>query len=537
MADAALAALRAVTCKCAATAKRFSPEQSAEAAALANILRALFSRSTAVATAELPVEPRAPLLPQLPIELIVEVLQHLDVRSLARLACTCRQLYFGPPCPPRPTPLVEAAIRRRAHAVGRWTLSLLLAGENKWVPFLLQREWQRVMAVRTVAAGWKRSFFVDADGALLACGKEKRPGLLGLQEGTGQAFFIAAVPTPVPSMAGVCVRAVACHNSCNLAVSEAGQVFAWGCQLQQSEEEGIGWTKRQPPVPTVMEELRKHRVRQAVAGEYHCAAVTEDGALFTWLILRFDSTDLDEPVSELGYGNFVHDVAVPYRVLSLEGVRIASVAVGAGFTVAVTEAEAVYLFGTGDGRLGHGEGDEEEDVFLPKRIEALDGIHVVSVAAGDLHTLALTRCGQVSSWAAYGHGRCALGHGSDGGGGGSDDLNDDDYSIPRPITALSGMRVRAIAAGWCISCAVTDAGALYTWGENTHGNLDHRVRGNQDRPTLVQGLHAIRVVGASMADKHTLVLAADGSVYAFGKGPGLGNTPQRLPNLKCMVQQ
>jgi hypothetical protein len=36
------------------------------------------------------VERAAPLLPQLPPELIVEVLQHLDVRSLNRLACTCR---------------------------------------------------------------------------------------------------------------------------------------------------------------------------------------------------------------------------------------------------------------------------------------------------------------------------------------------------------------------------------------------------------------------------------------------------------------
>jgi alpha-tubulin suppressor-like RCC1 family protein len=74
------------------------------------------------------------------------------------------------------------------------------------------------MEVRTVAAGWERSFFVDANGALLACGTENEPGLLGLQaEGTSQTFFTAVAPTPIPSMAGVRVRAVACHDDCSFA--------------------------------------------------------------------------------------------------------------------------------------------------------------------------------------------------------------------------------------------------------------------------------------------------------------------------------
>jgi hypothetical protein len=241
MAGAALTALRAATSECTAAARRFSPEQSAEAVALADQLRALFSRSTAAAADVRILERPAPLLPQLPSELILEVLQHLDLRSLARLACTCRQLYFGPPCPPcppRPTSLVEAAIRRRADEVGRWTPSSLPAGVSEWVPFLLEREWRSRMQVHTVAAGWNRSFYVDANGAMLACGREGpgEVGLLGFQEGTSQTPFMAVVPTPVPSMAGVHIRAVTCHNVCNLAVSEAGRVFEWGRNVQPSPE-------------------------------------------------------------------------------------------------------------------------------------------------------------------------------------------------------------------------------------------------------------------------------------------------------------
>jgi alpha-tubulin suppressor-like RCC1 family protein len=301
-----------------------------------------------------------------------------------------------------------------------------------------------------------------------------------------------------------------------------------------------------------MEELRNQRVSQVVVGTFHCAALTEDGALFTWEIWNNLDLVASEPVPALGYGSFVHDVGVPYRVFALEGMRIALVAVGTGFTVAVTETEAVYSFGIADGRLGHGEGDVDEDVFLPKRIEALNGIHMASVAAGKYHTLALTRCGRVYSWGAEdcGDNVCGLGNDRDGGGAGDDvDYEDVGYYTPHLITALLGERVRAIAAGPYMSCAVTDAGGLHTWGENASGSLGHGDNRDRNRPTLVQGLQGISVVKVSICATHTLALAADGSVYAFSEGVGLGisgeggqvvtsaYSPQPIPGLVCLVPQ
>jgi alpha-tubulin suppressor-like RCC1 family protein len=356
---------------------------------------------------------------------------------------------------------------------------------SKWVPFLLQREWQNGMEESTVAAGRNRSFFVDANGALLACGteKHKEAGLLGLQGGMRQSSLTAGVPTPVPSMVGVRIRSVTAHNNCNLAVSEAGQLFAWGLRLSQ---EHFLWRDWQARVPTVMEELRNHRVRQVVASHYHCAAVTEDGALFTWYVSDEGDPSSEVPEPELGYGRFVHEFGVPHRVLFFDQVRIVTVAVGAAFTVAVTEAGAVYSFGMGDGRLGHGEGDEDDNVFHPKRIEALDGIHVATVAAGMCHALALTRCGRVYEWiglysSVHGHGQHSMyntvhGHGADSDVGADED--NEIFNVPQLMTALLGERVRAIAAGPEVSCAATDAGGLYTWGQNRdnlgHGDARHR---------------------------------------------------------------
>jgi alpha-tubulin suppressor-like RCC1 family protein len=395
---------------------------------------------------------------------------------------------------------------------------MLPAGVRHWVPFLLQREWRNAMEVRTVAAGQNRSFFVGADGALLACGKEgdEEVGLLGLQNPTSRRPFTAVAPTPVPSMAGVRIRAVVTHDQLNVALSEAGQVFAWG---HPPVAYGHGFSKEQPPVPTVMEELRDHRVRQIAIGENHCAAITEDGALFTWQICEDEPAPWD-PVPELGYGRAVDGYGVPHRVFALEGVRIASVAVGAGFTVGVTEAGAVYSFGTNRGCLGHGKDNSRGGVLLPKRIEALDGVPVATVAAGASHVLALTTRGHVYSWGDENAPRPVCGRGSGGDEGG--ERGAEDHYRPQLITALLGERVRSIVACSNASCAVTDAGGLYTWGVDCKGHLGQGRVAQQDSPKLVLALDGIHVVGVSIYTKHMLALAADGSVYPFGAGPGLG---------------
>jgi alpha-tubulin suppressor-like RCC1 family protein len=82
-------------------------------------------------------------------------------------------------------------------------------------------------------------------------------------------------------------------------------------------------------------------------------------------------------------------------------------------------------------------------VFLPKRIEALKGIQMASVAAGDDHALALTNCGRVYSWGE--NSRHALGQGLESdvlGQGLESDVHDDidccpsvDHGSPRRACA------------------------------------------------------------------------------------------------------
>ena len=85
---------------------------------------------------------------------------------------------------------------------------------------------------------------------------------------------------------------------------------------------------------------------------------------------------------------------------------------------------------------------------------------VVEVAAGKLHSLFLCRSGAVLSCGGGWEG--ALGHG-----------NQASAALPRPLAALSEVKVQRIAAGNSHSLAVAEGGAVWSWGWGRHGQLGH----------------------------------------------------------------
>ena len=103
--------------------------------------------------------------------------------------------------------------------------------------------------------------------------------------------------------------------------------------------------------------------------------------------------------------------------------------------------------------------------FEPVRVEGLNGVNIVKVAAGQKHTLALSDDGSVYSWG------CARSNAT--GGPFSASLSSlgtlghgDKESKARPvrIEALQGVRVTDIACGGQHNAVLADDGSVYTWG-------------------------------------------------------------------------
>ena len=73
---------------------------------------------------------------------------------------------------------------------------------------------------------------------------------------------------------------------------------------------------------------------------------------------------------------------------------------------------------------------------------------------------------------------------------------------PRPVQSLLKHRVVKIALGDVHAAAVTDQGALFTWGENAYGRLGLGDTKRRYGPEPVRSLAVQRVTDVSLGTKH-----------------------------------
>ena len=102
------------------------------------------------------------------------------------------------------------------------------------------------------------------------------------------------------------------------------------------------------------------------------------------------------------------------------------------------------------------EGKDEGMVRNTRRKER--GCHVIKLACGWDHCLALSSDGVVRSWGSGQNGK--LGRGTE-----------ESAAEPMIVSGLLGQRVVHIAAGCEHSIALTENGVLYTWGHGDGGRL------------------------------------------------------------------
>ena len=183
--------------------------------------------------------------------------------------------------------------------------------------------------------------------------------------------------------------------------------------------------------------------------------------------------------------------------------RVKCVSCGGLHILALTDAGEVLSFGQGNyGQLGHGDQLDQRD---PKVVEALRGKHVNAIAAGNLHSLVLTREGLVYSFGRGKFGR--LGHG-----------NHDDLCEPKVIEALCGRHVTAIVAGHNASMALTAKGAVISFGSGPHGMIGQDLPMSRLVPSAIETLGNRHVLAIAMGREHTIVLTDEGDVLSFGYG-------------------
>uniref|UniRef100_A0A4W4EXY7 RCC1-like domain-containing protein n=1 Tax=Electrophorus electricus TaxID=8005 RepID=A0A4W4EXY7_ELEEL len=90
---------------------------------------------------------------------------------------------------------------------------------------------------------------------------------------------------------------------------------------------------------------------------------------------------------------------------------------------------------------------------------------------------------------------------------------------PHRYGCLNDVQVSSVVSGSCAahSLLITTEGKLWSWGRNEKGQLGHGDTKRLDAPKLVEALGEEVIVAAACGRNHTLALTENGAVYSFGE--------------------
>lgn len=149
---------------------------------------------------------------------------------------------------------------------------------------------------------------------------------------------------------------------------------------------------------------------------------------------------------------------------------------------------------------------------------------IVSLAAGEFHTCALSDGGAVYCWGSNSHGQLGIGTLEEG----TDPANRIRVQLavmkeqPAQVVGLGGTlagqpqdeHVYLIEAGGNHTCAAT-AEQMLCWGNNEFGQLGNGTKENQTEPKPIAGPSA-NVLAMGLGRLHTCVLASNGTPFCWG---------------------
>jgi alpha-tubulin suppressor-like RCC1 family protein len=383
--------------------------------------------------------------------------------------------------------------------------------------------------VRAIYAGTYHSFAIKSNGEVWAWGYNNY-GQLGDGTTANQAS-----PVRVKGVGGTGylsgVVEIVGGNWHTIALKDDGSVLAWGYnyfgQLGDSTTTDSHWPKKITEITDAI---------AIAAGSTHTTVLRSDGTAWAWgwngygqigngNISGSRSPLLVEnltPVNVMAAG-YMHTLGIAAsdgtvwgwgintdgalgdgtrtnRYAPVQAFGIANtVDIDGGFyhSVALKDDETVWTWGSNAyGQLGDGS-------TVPRRtgpVQVTGLTNAVDVAAGGYHTATRDPDGVVWTWGYNGHGQ--LGN-----------TTTDDSRTPVEVTGIP-YPVDAIAAGGLHTVAIDANGGVWTWGDNSKGQLGLGDESDRYSPVQVSGI--TNAVAVAAGYYHTVALDSDGKVWAWG---------------------
>ncbi len=319
---------------------------------------------------------------------------------------------------------------------------------------------------KALAVGAIHNLALLEDGSVLGWGYNQQ-GHLGVGDQVNRP-----TPTKVPPLAGHKVRKLSAGPLHSMAITENGELWVWGYNL--NGQQGTG-TKIRVSVPQRVPLPTQSEVVAVSAGAYHSLALLQDGTVLAWG---------SNEKGQLGIGSTAEERTTPVIVSIPSGYgKVTAIAGGFKHNLALTDTGTVFAWGLNDhGQLGTGNNTNSR---TPVRVSGLPG-PVTAIAAcrsGDSsnsYSLALVD-GNVYAWGSNKDGQ--LGNGTTA-----------TSMTPGQVSGLT--EVTQIAAGVYHAMALTQNGDVWVWGSNGYGQLGDGSNSVSTTPKRVPGLSGIKAIGA-----------------------------------------
>lgn len=290
-----------------------------------------------------------------------------------------------------------------------------------------------------VSAGAFHSLAVTSDGEMYVWGTNDG-GQLGMKSSSSQVD----TPTRIEALENISIGMAACGFDHTVAISEDGNVYAWG--RADAGQLGIGFgPPQQIERPKPVQKLKGQMIARASAGEAHTLFLDADGCVH--------STG-DGSSGALGLNRNTGQ-EVPRPILRLWPFSVCQVSAGDGHSAALTIGGVLFTWGRGrSGQLGHG---TFENVNVPTAVNALTDKYISQVSCGGDFTLAIAEKG-THVWS-FGQGRW----------GATGLMHTDNVCIPQCMKGLENQKMAQISAGGRHALILTTDNVLYGVGCNESG--------------------------------------------------------------------
>ncbi|KAL5005406.1 hypothetical protein ScPMuIL_018862 [Solemya velum] len=187
------------------------------------------------------------------------------------------------------------------------------------------------------------------------------------------------------NLQGKKVTKVACGSHHSMALTQEGEIYAWG--QNNCGQVGSGTTTNQPTPRKVIAVIGSRVAVSIACGQTSSMALMENGELYGW---GYNGN------GQLGLGNNVNQPN-PCKVQALQGIYVCQIACGYAHTLVLSDEGSLYSWGANSyGQLGTG---NKANLVTPAKVNA-ESERFVEVAASHYSHIstALTETGKVFMW-------------------------------------------------------------------------------------------------------------------------------------------